>query len=240
MGQRELEGDEHRGGERRELTGPLRRGTSATTSASTTARTSTAGCRKPRSGIPVRGTGPSPRSRTANCAPPGTRSSAPRTSAAASQSDGSSRRIEKAATVATRNAAANRSDAAHLQLGYVAQSGATRRARTSSSPQVRPLAPRAQSDVDEPEAEEEEGGHDRVVRVRVQRVRGERVRGPARTRAPRPAASRRIGARPGRARGSRAGRTRSTSRAPQAASPTSRSSRRSTSPGTYARYETGP
>ena len=209
----------------------MRRGTTATTPASATAKATTTGCRNPRSGMPRAWYCPQPQIENGESRPDWNPSVRSQNVRIASQSDGSSRRIEKASTVAAANAAREARDPAELGNGIRRPER-----RDEQRAELRPAGERDRRPArpvrrDEQESEQEERGHDRVVRVGVQRVRRERVAPPRRRRAARRAAGLRTAGRPGRARARRAGRTRSRSRAPRAASPTSRSTGRQRRPG---------
>ena len=65
----------------------------------------------------------------------------------ASQSEGSSRRIENASTVATANPSGEAEQPSKLVVGYVAHSGAARSAPNFVQPESATAAPRAQSEV---------------------------------------------------------------------------------------------
>ena len=91
---------------------------------------------------------------------------------------GSSSRIEKAATVAAANASTNCLAGARQPFGYDSQSGASSSAANFVQPASATAAPRAHARGREPEAPDQEGGHDRVVRVRVGDVERERVGSP--------------------------------------------------------------
>ena len=112
---------------------------------------------------------------------------------------GSSRRTRTRASVAAANASAKRSTPAELErrVGRPQRRGEQRAELRPAGERDRRASRPGRGD--EPEAEDEERGHDRVVRVRVQRVRGERVRGPREGEERREPARRRSAARRARA-----------------------------------------
>ena len=137
-----------------------------------------------------RGTGPSPRSRTATRGRAGSRTSARRRRARRGAGRARAGGSRKAATVAPANASAKRCAGTRQPFGI--------REPQRREQQRRELRPAGERDRraarpgggGEPEAPDQEGGHDRVVRVRVRDVERERIGRPGereRSREPRPA-----------------------------------------------------
>ena len=165
-------------------------------------------------GSPGRGTGPSPRSRTARSRPdwnPIVRSQNVRS---ASQSDGSSSRIAKREhRRRPTNARGEPEHAAQLVASDTSPTAARREALPNFvQPASATDAPRAQSDVTSQKPKRRNAGMIASFVFAFERVGRERIRGPARTRAA--TASRRPPKRESdraRARAPRAGRTRSRS-----------------------------
>ena len=144
MRQRELDGEEHRGGERGELERPLVRGTTATTPARTIVPTWTTVCSDARSGIPAAWYWPHPQTENGESRPSWKPSVRFQNVSNAVQSEGSRRRIENASAVVTPKAAAKRTtDTGRSPERYVSQSGAIRSAANFAQPASAVAAPRA-------------------------------------------------------------------------------------------------
>ena len=146
MRQHELEAEQQRGGERGELERRLAAREERDATAPTTSSTSSTCCTTCRSGIPRRGTGPSPRARTATRGRAASRACGPRRRAPRASGFGSSSSTENASERRDGEAGeeAEHSAAGRARPGTTAQSGATSSGANFVQPASARNAPRAQ------------------------------------------------------------------------------------------------